>query len=53
MQEALILATRIAQVVRIIPAYAGSTRIPPLDFSGIGDHLRMRGEHCMGYSVVT
>ena len=30
---------------RIIPAYAGSTRLPYAGLSGRGDHPRIRGEH--------
>ena len=30
---------------RIIPAYAGSTRLPHAGLSGRGDHPRIRGEH--------
>ena len=36
--------------VRIIPAYAGSTRPPPSQKAGVRDHPRIRGEHCCRHS---
>ena len=37
----------IADIVRIIPAYAGSTRDDPPQERARGDHPRIRGEHSL------
>ena len=37
---------------RIIPAYAGSTKPPGVNFRGVSDHPRIRGEHSMSFREV-